>query len=89
MEDDGHDNGHHGSVADAKVGEVLARAGGGRAVGEFGPPAVLREATGDGVGEAGEEARRRRRRGKQQRCPFQPDRKEEEVAGEESPVFYP
>ena len=64
------DGGHHGSIADAKVGEVLARAGGGRAVGEFGPTTVLREAVGDEVGEAGEEARRCRRRGKQRRCPF-------------------
>ena len=48
MEDDGH----HGSVADAKVGEVLARAGGGRVVGEFGPTMVLGETAGDRVREA-------------------------------------
>ena len=52
MEDDGH----HGSIANAKVGEVLARSGGGRAVDEFGPSAVLRETGGDRVGEAGKES---------------------------------
>lgn len=45
MEDDGH----QGNIAYAKVGEVLMRVGGGRAVYEFGPATVLQEAVVDGV----------------------------------------